>query len=262
MCSPWRPRRWRHGLLQPSRHRPACRVPGGAAVRRARRTHAASCTCRLRLAPSSRKRRGWTRMRCVACSWRGHAALLGLAESSPLFDQAVRAVIDNPDTRPPEPIAENRPPRPGGGGMAVARCLRRHVVWRRVPAACGASLTSHGAAQDSVRSALGAVLGSRQAVRDAVAASRSRSTRDRASCLPFAARSPGRRGRPSLVVAELRSRRRGRLRPGGRSSSAAGRAASVRRGARGASDVAAVWHEPLESDLVEPPREYPEPDEQ
>ena len=46
----------------------------------------------------------------------GHAASLSLAESSPLFDQAVRAVIDNPDTRPPEPIPENRPPRPGGGG--------------------------------------------------------------------------------------------------------------------------------------------------
>ena len=46
----------------------------------------------------------------------GHAGSLGLAESSPLFDQAVRGVIDNPDTRPPEPIAENRPPRAGGDG--------------------------------------------------------------------------------------------------------------------------------------------------
>ena len=27
-------------------------------------------TCRLRLAPSSRKRREWTRTRCAACSWR------------------------------------------------------------------------------------------------------------------------------------------------------------------------------------------------
>ncbi len=46
----------------------------------------------------------------------GHAAALGLSAASPLFDQAIRVVIDNPDNRPPEPVGEDRPPRAGGEG--------------------------------------------------------------------------------------------------------------------------------------------------
>ncbi len=41
-------------------------------------------------------------------------ATLGLPETSPLIDQALRVVLDSPDTRPPTPVAGNRPPRGGG----------------------------------------------------------------------------------------------------------------------------------------------------
>lgn len=40
----------------------------------------------------------------------GGVATLGLPENSPLFDQAIRAVFDNPDNRPPQPTGEDRPP--------------------------------------------------------------------------------------------------------------------------------------------------------
>ena len=41
-------------------------------------------------------------------------ATLGLPEASPLYDQALRVIADNPDTRPPTPVEGNRPPRGGG----------------------------------------------------------------------------------------------------------------------------------------------------
>lgn len=38
---------------------------------------------------------------------------LGIADSSPVYDQALRAIVDNPDTAPPTAVGGDRPPRAG-----------------------------------------------------------------------------------------------------------------------------------------------------
>ena len=38
-------------------------------------------------------------------------ATLGLADDSPLYEQATRVVLDNPDNRPPRPVEGQRPPK-------------------------------------------------------------------------------------------------------------------------------------------------------
>ena len=38
-------------------------------------------------------------------------ATLGLPDDSPLYEQAIRVVLDNPDNRPPRPVEGQRPPK-------------------------------------------------------------------------------------------------------------------------------------------------------
>ena len=104
-----RPRPWRVPLQAAPSRRGRGRVAGGRppASENARRLAYLQEQARVVLeeAPDMDE----DALRRVLVSMAG--ATLGLAEDSPLYEQAMRVVLDNPDNRPPQAVEGQRPPK-------------------------------------------------------------------------------------------------------------------------------------------------------
>ena len=251
MCCLWRPPGWRHMVLFLVRPLSLWPVLGAGVGRRARRMRDGWCTCRRRPAPSSRRRPIWMRRR-FADSW-----LPGMPprSASPLRRRSsIRRSVSSSTT----PTTGLRSPLARLGPRVLAtrvhsRCgdpwSPRFVVW------CGPSRraryppvvprkTVHDPHWEPYSALVKLYVTPSQRHDLDQLVTELRVSRSLLVRLAIEAGLPD-------VVADLRRRRRAALRPGGRTRGRRSAAASVRRGASGASDVVDAWREPSKSENAE-----------
>ncbi len=251
MCCLWRPPGWRHMALYLARQSYLWRVLGAGVDRRVLRMRDGWCTCRRRPAPYSRRRLTWMRRRFADSSLPG---MPPRSASQLRRRSSIRRSVSSsttPTTAPRSPLA-----RLGPRVLATRVSTRggatwspRFVAWSGV--SCSARYppvvprkTVHDPHWEPYSALVKLYVTPSQRHDLDQLVTELRVSRSLLVRLAIEAGLPD-------VVADLRRRRRAALRPGGRMRGRRSAAASVRRGASGASDVVDAWREPSKSENAE-----------